>query len=381
MIKVILLIDCSSEFDRKLLRGMMQYSKENGPWLFYRVPSDLKWKQNREDWVVEWAEKWQADAVIGRCDEDKVSLLSSLNIPIVLQNNRSRSDVYSNLTGDYKGTGRMAAEYFRRKLYTSYAFFGVKKLIWSEERKEGFVEAVLSYDAACSIFELEPEGGESREEVIDWLKSLPVQTALFCCDDAHALFITETCGICGIRIPEDISILGVDNDELLCSISDPTISSVEMDVENGGYMTCKLLHQRILSGSKMPFDVVIHPVGIKERQSSFSHHISDPMIMDMVRYIDENYFRDISVKDIFSLVPLSRRSLEMKFKKIMGTSVYQYLISVRIEHLAYLLTTTDRPLADLAFEVGFNDSSNISRIFKNCKGCTPIEYRRNNCAI
>ena len=381
MIKVILLIDCSSEFDRKLLRGIMRYSRDNGPWLFYRVPSNLKWKQNREDWVVEWAGKWQADAVIGRCDEDKVGLLSSLNIPIVLQNNRSRSDVYSNLTGDYKGTGRMAAEYFRRKLYTSYAFFGVRKVIWSEERKEGFVDAVSSYNSTCAVFDVNPDVNASREDVIEWLKSLPKPTALFCCDDAHALFITETCGICGIRIPEDISVLGVDNDDLLCSISDPPISSIELDVENGGYMTCQFLHQRIVSGSNMPFDVVIRPLGINERQSSSFHHISDTMIMDMVRYIDENYFRDISVNDIFSLVPLSRRSLEMKFKKIMGTTVYQYLISVRIEHLAYLLTTTDRPLADLAFEVGFNDSNNISRIFKNCKGCTPVEYRRKNCVI
>lgn len=95
MIKVILLIDCASEFDRKLLRGIMKYSKENGPWLFYRIPSDFRGTNGREEWVMEWAKKWNADAIIGRCDEDKVGLLGQLNIPIVLQNNRTRSDVYS----------------------------------------------------------------------------------------------------------------------------------------------------------------------------------------------------------------------------------------------------------------------------------------------
>ena len=100
MIKVILLIDCASEFDRKLLRGIMKYSKENGPWLFYRIPSDFRGTNGREEWVMEWAKKWNADAIIGRCDEDKVGLLGQLNIPIVLQNNRTRSDVYSNLTGE-----------------------------------------------------------------------------------------------------------------------------------------------------------------------------------------------------------------------------------------------------------------------------------------
>ena len=121
MIKVILLIDCASEFDRKLLRGMVRYSKENGPWQFYRITSDLRQGQSREEWVVEWARKWQADAIIGRWDESKFHLLQNLDIPIVLQNNRSRSDVYSNLTGDYEGTGRLAALYFRKKLYTNYA--------------------------------------------------------------------------------------------------------------------------------------------------------------------------------------------------------------------------------------------------------------------
>ena len=134
MIKVILLIDCASEFDRKLLRGMMKYSKENGPWLFYRMPSDLHFEGDREEWVANWAKTWKADAIVGRWNETKSDLLASLDIPIVLQNIRSRSDIYSNLTGDYVGTGRKAAAYFRKKFFTSYAFFGVKDVIWSEER-------------------------------------------------------------------------------------------------------------------------------------------------------------------------------------------------------------------------------------------------------
>ena len=128
MVRVILLIDCASEFDRKLLRGMMRYSRENGPWLFYRMPSGFKWGEDREEWILEWARTWKADAIIGRWDEVKVNLLSRLNIPIVLQNNNTRSDIYSNLTGDYEGTGRMAASYFRKKLFRDYAFFGIKDI-------------------------------------------------------------------------------------------------------------------------------------------------------------------------------------------------------------------------------------------------------------
>lgn len=381
MIRVILLIDCASEFDRKLLRGMMRYSKESGPWLFYRMPTDLQWKSERMEWVVEWAEKWHADAIIGRCDDEKLGMLSDLNIPIVLQNNVSRSEIYSNLTGDYIGTGNIAAEYFHKKLFTSFAFFGVRNVIWSEERKSGFCDRVRSYNGSLHVFEEEPKGTEGRETLIEWLKSLPKPTALFCCDDAHALFITETCGMCGLKIPDEISVLGVDNDELLCSISDPPISSIDLDVEMGGYLTCRNLHRQILDNSRTPFNVVINPISVHERQSTLFHNISDPIVEPMIRYMEENYNKNITVADILACMPFSRRSLEMKFRRVMGTSVYQYLNSVRVEHMAFLLSTTDKSIAEIAFEVGFNDSCNIARVFRKFKGCSPQEYRQKNCAF
>ena len=355
---------------------MVRYSKENGPWLFYRIPSDSRLGKSREELVVEWARKWKADAIIGRWDENKFNLLQSLNIPIVLQNNISRSDVYSNLTGDYESTGRQAAQYFRRKLFTNYAFFGVKDVIWSQERAKGFREEVEAAHCSYYSYEEAPDPGDDRMEVAAWLKSLPSHTALFCCDDAHALFVTETCHMAGIRIPEEIAVLGVDDDDLLCEISDPPISSIQLDVEHGGYMTCKYLHQQILEHRKQPFNVAISSIGIKERASTSTSNISDPQVLKIVRYIDSSYNTDIKIEDILNLVPMSRRSVEMRFKKATGMTMYQYLLSVRVEHLAYLLSSTGRPYADIAYEVGFRDFGNVSRTFRKFKGCTPAEYRK-----
>ena len=115
MIKILLLIDYSSEFDRKLLRGLVQYSKENGPWLFYRLPSYYSGMYG-EKGILKWAKEWKADAIIGQWNNDTVNLLKELNIPIVLQNYHHRSTTYSNLTGDYKGTGRMAAQFFAKQI-------------------------------------------------------------------------------------------------------------------------------------------------------------------------------------------------------------------------------------------------------------------------
>jgi len=376
MIKVILLIDCASEFDRKLLRGMMKYSKENGPWQFYRMPSNSRLGESREEWVVDWARKWKADAIIGRWDDSKSDLLQSLNIPVVLQNNRSRSNVYSNLTGDYVETGKQAAQYFRKKLFTNYAFFGVRDVIWSEERGKGFRNEVLSRMGRCFSYEEEPFVGDDRNKVIAWLKSLPKPVAMLCCDDAHALFITETCKLAGINVPEEISILGVDDDDLLCGISDPPISSIQLDVEQGGYQTCKFLHE-VISGKRCgPFNVSISPMGVKERASTLFYDISDKEVLKVIRFIDENFHTDINMDGIVKIVPLSRRSLEMRFKKATGKTIYQHILGVRVEHLAYLLSTTDRPYLDIACEVGFRDFANVSRTFRKFKGCSPLEYRR-----
>lgn len=376
MIKVILLIDCASEFDRKLMRGIMKYSKENGPWLFYRMKPQIHSGKDREEQVIKWAKKWNADAIIGRWNETKSSLLEELNIPVVLQNNRMRSSIYSNLTGDYEGTGIMAAEYFRKKFFINYAYFGVRDIIWSEERYVGFKSEVLKDKANFFEYKEDPNAEEDREKLTEWLKTLPKGTALFCCDDAHALFVTETCRMAGISIPDDIAVLGVDDDDLLCEISDPPISSIQLEVEEGGYQACRLLHQRLLSNSANPFNISIRPTGIRERQSTSSFNISDPHVLNIIRYIGDNYKNEISIPDILGIAPLSRRSVEVRFKKATGQTIYQYLLSMRIEHLAYLLTTTDRSPSELAYEVGFRDLSNIFRTFKRYKGCTVSEYRR-----
>ena len=354
----------------------MKYSKGNGSWLFYRMPSNIYSGNEREEQVIKWAKKWKADAIIGRWNETKSSLLAELDIPVVLQNNRTRSSVYSNLTGDYEGTGKMAAEYFRKRFFINYAYYGVKDIIWSEERYHGFKSEVLKEKSNFFEYKEDPNSEEDRDKIMTWLKTLPKRTALFCCDDAHALFITETCRMMGIAIPEDIAVLGVDDDDLLCDISDPPISSIQLEVEEGGYQACRLLHQRLLSKSEKPFDISIKPTGIKERLSTSVFNISDSHVLNIIKYISDNYMNDISIPDILAHAPLSRRSIEMKFKNATGQTIYQYLISMRIEHLAYLLITTDRSPSDLAYEVGFRDLNNIFRTFKKYKGCTVSEYRR-----
>jgi LacI family transcriptional regulator len=378
MAKILLLIDFSSEFSRGILKGLIRYSKDHGPWIFYRLPSYYKTLYG-EKGVIQWAKEWKADAIIARWDEEGTHLLTSLNIPIILQNYKSRSDYFSNLTGDYIGTGEMAAQFFIKRRYRNFAFYGNKGVIWSQERAKGFRKEIEKIEGNYYYFESENLDGEqwssSHLQLDNWLLSLPKPIALFACDDSFALRVSEICKINNIAIPDEIALMGVDNDELICNLSDPPISSIVLDVEKGGYEAGRLMDQLIHHQRKEPFNIVIRPTRFELRKSTEKYNITNEYILQVVHYIEKNFASEINIEELTRLVPLSRRNLEVKFKNEMGTTIYQFILNCRIDYFTHLLLTTNRPLFDLAIDAGFSDYKNISRLFKRMKGCTPLEYR------
>lgn len=379
MLKVLLLIDYSSDFSRRLLKGLIKYSKDYGPWMFYRLPEYYKTLYGIEG-ILNWAKEWNADAILAQWDNEETHLLKNLDIPIILQNYKKRSDCFSNLTGDYKGTGKMAANFFAQKGFHNFAFYGNKGVVWSLERAEGYRREIEKIGGNYYYFETENLSGDqwskSHIHLDDWLLSLPKPLALFACDDYFALQVSEICKINNIRIPDEISLLGVDNDELICNLSDPPISSIVLELEKGGYETGRLIDKLVKKEKVGQFNIVINPVRVEVRLSTEKYDISSKYILEVVKYIEDNFKSDISIDELSHLVPLSRRNLEVKFKNDLGTSIYQFILNCRVEHLAYLLLTTERSLYDLAYEVGFKDCKNVSRVFKKFKSDSPNEYRQ-----
>ena len=378
MIKILVLIDYSSEYSRRLMRGLIKYSKANGPWTFYRLPSYYKTLYGKEG-IVEWAKEREADAIIALWDHEGTNRLQQLNIPVLLQNYKERSSFYSNITGDYYGTGAMAAKFFIERKFQNFAFYGSKGVVWSRERAHGFRDKVEKAGGNYYYFESENLRSEdwSKSHVMldEWLISLPKPVAMLACDDNFALQISEICKMKNIKIPKDVSLMGVDNDDLICNLSDPPISSIELDVEKGGYEAGRLIHQLIKKDKTEPFNIIINPTRIELRQSTEIYNVENEYIDTVVKHLIKNFDTEINIDALSEIVPLSRRNLEIKFKKEMDTSIYQFILTLRINHFANLLLTTDRSLFDLALESGFNDCKNISRVFKKFKGITPIEYR------
>lgn len=379
MLKILVLTDFSSGYSRRLLEGIIRYSREIGTWSFLRMPLYYQ-MMHGENAVVSFAKRWKADAIIAQLRDVNLEELNKLDIPIIVQNYHERSKYISNLTGDYYNTGVMAAEYFLNRGYRHFAYYGYKNAIWSRERGLGYKARIEQEGYKCHV--LENKNPNTKEwlyntrEVGQWLESLPKPVALFACDDYYALQISETCNILNIGIPDDIALLGVDNDELLCNLSSPTLSSIVLDVENGGYQAAKRLYESIKSGTKEAFNIVVEPLYVVNRASTEKYAVEDEYLQKVLRYIGENFNKPISVDDLVDLVPYSRRVLEKRFKETMRTSIYQCVLEHRINHFIKLLLSTDYHLPDAAIQSGFEDYKNVSRLFRKYKSISPAEYRK-----
>jgi len=380
MLKVLLLSDFVSEYSRLLLKGFLKYSKEMGDWSFYRIP--LTQADLSENLIRKVAREWGANAIIGQISTINIEKLKSIGIPIILQNYTDRVSGISNITGDYWGTGVMAANYFLKKRHTNFAFYGTRTTIWSREREDGFCNRLteVGKNAFCyhEDHNIRYDSTSDLTTLKDWLLKLPKPVAMFACDDAFALRITEVCRINNIKVPDDIAVLGVDNDEILCNMSDPPLSSIVLDVENGGYQAAKLLHQIINNRDLPQFNIVINPVRINRRKSTEGYAINDPLVLSTIRMIEDDQNRQITIKEILNHTLVSRRVLEKRFKNTVGESIYQYILEYRTSCFAEKLLDSDKPVAEIAFELGYEDYANLSKTFKRIYKMTPTQYRNHN---
>ena len=381
MCKIILLSDFAEDYGKNLLRGIARYSKEYGPWTFCRMPGYYR-DSIGIDGILAWAKEWKADGIIGQFyNSEEVGKFTAAHISVIAQDFKERFQDIPNITGAYKETGRMAADYFLKKGFKNFAFYGFRNIVWSRERAEGFKERIgeAGYDVrlyertdsrAVDLWHYKPS------TLNKWLKSLPKPVALMSCDDNLGNHITEASRLIKIKIPDEIAVLGVDNDEMLCELSDPPLSSIGLDTEKRGYEAARLMHHMIEKGEGSYDDIVVQPTQVISRVSTDIFASADKYIVDALRYIHENLDKNLKVNQVLKEVPMSRRSLEKRFAMTTGYPVYEYIYNKRIERFTQKLLETDMTIFEIALDLGLSDSKNIARQFKQIKGLTPIAYRK-----
>ena len=215
-----------------------------------------------------------------------------------------------------------------------------------------------------------------QSELTEWLKSLPKPVAIMACDDNQGNILLQACELCGINVPFDVAIIGVDNDEILCNMSNPSMSTINVDIERGGADAAAMAERMVKDPTYMGEDIVLHPLSVVERLSSSLFATNDKEVLMALRYIHAHIDMKISVSDILQCVPISRRLLETRFKKMTGMTIYNYISLKRINRFAQLLLSSNDSISDIAARMDECDTKSISRRFKELKGCTPLEYRR-----
>ncbi len=380
MPRIILLADFGEGYANSLLRGVVKYSKGReghpagrGTWVLCKMPLSYRDDHGLRG-VLEWALRWKADGIIAQFSSDRGAGGGEDAVALFRQHGIAATNITSaNLT-----VGEIGATHFLQRGLRSFAFYGAKGVLWSQKRVEGFVGEIArhGFKGNFSQYHNPDVWFYDSTPLMEWLVGLPVPVGIMACNDAHAHHLVEACSMCGLRIPDQVMVLGVDNDEFVCTtLSDPPLSSIEQDVERGGWEAAALIERMIEEPEGHLEDVVVNPTRIVTRQSTEMYASEDYYISLALRHIHQNIDQRLHVEDIVRLVPLSRRLLEIRFRQVTGLSVYSYISNLRVERFAKRLLETDEGIVEIALELGFHDYKNVARQFKNIKGCTPSEFR------
>jgi len=379
--KIILLIEKSRSFGKGLITGIVQYSNHYGPWLFYMEPEfyrkgtiqSFKWMNDLDaDGII--AHTWDVEIIKIIVDSGLPSMICGISKPV--------SNTYRLVT-DEVAVGRMAAEYFINRGFTRFAFCGFDNMVWSKRRRENFCRTVIEYGFEICLYRQSKAShllNEEKEQdnIAKWLKSLPKPIAVMACNDDNGKNILAACKIAGYEVPNEVAILGVDNDELICSLSYPQLSSIALGTETAGYEAARIL-DKLIKGQKIAKtekEVPIFPVHVVTRHSTDITAIEDRQVAEAVKYIHKHSREVIQVSDVAAAVGLSRRTLEQRFRKLLAHSVHEEIINTRINQMADMLISTNMSISNIARLLGYQYPNNISRYFKQQKGMSPSAYRR-----
>jgi len=278
---------------------------------------------------------------------------------------------------DDEMVGRLGAEHLLERGAAAYGYVGLSQGEWVEVRREAFTAAIRKTGDSCLLFH--PMGREAtrvdQNSLQNWLRKSPKPLAIMACNDHCGRLVLETCRNANLRIPDDVAVLGVDDEYPLSSLVWPGLSSIKLATDQIGQSAASLLN-KILTGQSLPkTPLFISPLGLAVRGSTRQLTLSDPIMTRVISAIHESVDSPISVPDLLELVPISRISLERRFRRLLGRTPAQEIRRVRIAHARQLLAATDLPLKVVAERCGYSGPSRLIEAFQQETGQSPSAYR------
>lgn len=372
-----LLVETSNEYARGLLRGIIAYVREHRPWSTYLA------EQARGDEPPAWLQDWQGDGIIARVENKRIcKAVSGLNMPVVDVSAANLAPGVPWVETDDTAIAAAAFEHLLERGFRNFAFVGDDRFNWSTWRRERFVARAAAAGFEVSVVHssvVARAGAEWTAETTQlshWLLSLPKPVGVMACYDLLGRQVLESCRQASLAVPDEVAVIGVDDDELICELSDPPLSSVAPDAHRTGYDAAALL-DRMMAGERVPAEGhFVRPLGVVSRASSDVLAIDDVDVSVAVRFIREHACQGMDVNDVVERVALSRRVLEARFKKLIGRSPHEEIDRVQMNRAQELLRETNLSLVQVAAKVGFPHAEYLSVVFKKKTGMTPREYRK-----
>jgi LacI family transcriptional regulator len=283
---------------------------------------------------------------------------------------------------DHQAIASLAVGHLLEREFRHFAFIGVDRALWSANRRDAVCGEVRKTGNLCHVYSplsrrhfMEGwEGGQ--QDLAEWLISLPKPVGVIAAHDLRALCVLDACRRAGLHVPEQVAVIGVDNDEVLCNLGDPPLSSVKLDVELIGYEAAALL-EHLMKGKKAPTKpIMIAPQGVITRRSTDTVAIEDPLVAKAMRFIQQNACSSMGVDQVAAHCGVSRRHIERNFTKFLGASPNEHIVRAKLARTKQLLTETDYSLDVIAEKCGLTHAAYLSVLFKKHVGVTPGEFRR-----
>jgi LacI family transcriptional regulator len=362
---------------REVLKGIKEFAELRPHWILTPVAPEPRA-------VQALARTRPAGAIVHVFNEATARAVRQLKKPYVNVSGMMREPLTPRVGNDDVACGRLAAQHLIDRGFRHFGFIGSAVHSFSICRERGFVDTIRAFHHAVNSYHEPPRQPFDligrmwlqHRAVGRWLASLPRPIGILAADDAWALQLTEVCRQMELRVPEDVSIIGVENDELLCNLARPPLSSVQPDARRVGIEAAQFLDRMLLGRVRPKHSLLLKPARVVERRSTDILAIDDADVAAAIRFIRENGHWPLHVRDILAQVPVSRRSLERRFRLILGRSMLEEIRRVHVERACRLLTETDFPMPTIADSSGFSDAKQLWRVFRQCVGQTPRAFRR-----
>lgn len=363
--RIMVAVETYAAYGRRIVEGILDYAERERQWEF-----DTTRRGGLPDYLPA-----RTNGVIAeiRSDEE-FARAAELDIPVIAITGVYRPGPVPTVIADNEAVGRMAGEYLANLGFEELACFASSQLYYVGRRLAGLQDAAGRLGARVHTYV--PESGEDWH-LEEWLLELPSPVGVLAAQDSAAVAVVNTCRDVGIAVPEQVAVLGVDNDEHLCRMASPPLSSIDHGARQIGFEAAALL-DRLMAGEEAPREpVLIAPHDVVVRQSTDTLAIAEPAVATAVEFIRTRACQqDIDVPAVVRHVRASRRTLEAAFRRVLGRTILQEISRVRVDRAKDLLVNTDLAMPEVCERSGFSYPSRLSYVIKRETGLTPIEFRR-----